>query len=256
MATVMVVDDEADLRDALRINLTLEGHRVIEAADGAEALRMMADQPPDVVVLDVTMPVMDGWEFLATVKAGPAEQAAIPVVILSGRVAEMDRLRGSIEGAIRYIGKPFSLSELCQAVTQAGQGEPEPVKRRRVQQEALARLARLERGERADAGAERSGPRAARPRLTRLELPPLPRRVARRLRSAPRGDHGLGLSSRQSELLHAVAGTPTVKEAAERLGVSRSYVYASLRRIAHQLGVRSGPELSGLARRGAVVTSD
>jgi CheY-like chemotaxis protein len=69
MATVMVVDDEADLRDALRINLTLEGHRVIEAADGAEALRMMADQPPDVIVLDVTMPVMDGWEFLATVKA-------------------------------------------------------------------------------------------------------------------------------------------------------------------------------------------
>jgi CheY-like chemotaxis protein/DNA-binding CsgD family transcriptional regulator len=255
MGTVLVVDDEPDLRDVVRINLALDGHRVIEAGDGAEALRVIGAERPDVIVLDVTMPVVDGWEFLATLKAGPAERAAIPVVILSGRTAEMDRLRGGIEGAIRYIAKPFSVAELRQEVAQANQGDPEPVKRRRAQHEALARLARLERGAHPDGDADRTGRPPARPRLTRLEAVPGPQRPPGRSAALERGQ-GSGLSSGQSRLLRVVGATPSVREAAERLGVSRSYVYATLRRIAHKLGVDSGPELVGLARRGAYAASE
>jgi CheY-like chemotaxis protein/DNA-binding CsgD family transcriptional regulator len=229
MATVLVVDDEPDLRDVVHINLALDGHRVIEAADGAEALEVIGAERPDVIVLDVTMPVMDGWEFLA---------------------------RGGIEGAIRYIAKPFSVAELCQVVAQANQGDPEPVKRRRAQHEALARLARLERGAHPDGEVDRTGRAPARPRMTRLEAAPGPSRRPRGRAAAGGRSRGSGLSSGQSQLLRVVGATPSVREAAERLGVSRSYVYATLRRIAHKLGVGSGPELVGLARRGAYAAGE
>src|ERR1700726_2954030 len=99
MATVLVVDDEADLRELVRINLSLDGHRVLLAADGDEALRVVHDQPPDVIVLDVMMPRRDGWEVLGTIKAERPRQAQIPVLMLTPKVDELDQGRGGIEGA-------------------------------------------------------------------------------------------------------------------------------------------------------------
>jgi DNA-binding response OmpR family regulator len=246
MASVLVVDDEGDIRELVRINLELDGHQVITASSGAEALASLKGHTPDVVVLDVMMPGMDGWEVLATIKADASPAlASVPVLMLTARTDDLDRIRGGIEGAIRYITKPFSLTDLRQEVKHAIEGEPEPVKRRKVQHSALEDLARLEKGDNAGASV------APRPRLTKLEgapeaKPPSPRPP--RLQSAQLQT----LSDKQYELLSAVANTPTVRAAAEQLQVSRSNVYASLRRIARKLSVKTVPELVTIARQGGL----
>jgi CheY-like chemotaxis protein/DNA-binding CsgD family transcriptional regulator len=258
MATVLVVDDEADLRELVRVNLSLDGHLVLQAADGDEALRVVHDQSPDVIVLDVMMPRRNGWEVLGAIKAEAPRQAEIPVLMLTAKVDELDQVRGGIEGAIRYITKPFAVADLRAAVTQALQGEPEPVKRRQAQHLALTRLARLQRVGQENPGSSAdtpSGPPAARPHLTRLEAPVERRSQARQPRP-PVAPRLAKLSTKQSQLLGEVGRTTTVREAAERLGVSRSYVYASLRRIARKLGLRSGPELVGMAREGTLTLAE
>jgi CheY-like chemotaxis protein/DNA-binding CsgD family transcriptional regulator len=261
MATVLVVDDEADLRELVRINLSLDGHRVLLAADGDEALQVVHDEPPDVIVLDVKMPRRDGWEVLGTIKAEAPAQAQIPVLMLTAMTDELDQVRGGIEGAIRYITKPFAVADLRAAVTQALQGEPEPVKRRQAQHRALTRLARLQRVSQSSQPSPDldddtpAGPPAARPHLTRLEAPLGPPYQTRQPRP-PVAPRDANLSTKQFQLLGEVGRTTTVREAAERLGVSRSYVYASLRRIARKLGLRSGPELVGMARQGTFTVAE
>ena len=246
MATVLVVDDEADIRELIRLNLELDGHEVIPAANGAEGLEYAVGEHPDVVVLDVMMPEMDGWETLAQMKASPDPVIAhIPVIMLTARADDLDRIRGGIEGAIRYLTKPFSPSELRSEVADALTGDPEPTKRRKAQNEALEQLARIE------SGTTTPPNRAARPHLTRLERAPEPEPAAKP-GSQIADDKIRTLSDKQRELLAMVGSTPTVSEAAERLQVSRSNVYASLRRIARKLDVRSVPELVLLARTGAI----
>jgi DNA-binding response OmpR family regulator len=250
MALVLVVDDEEDIRELVRINLELDGHKVDTASDGTDALGQLDQCVPDVVILDVMMPGMDGWDVLAKIKsAGVPDLARVPVLMLTARTDDMDRIRGGIEGAIRYITKPFSLSDLREEVRKALEGDPEPVKRRRAQHDALEQLARLEKGEAAQQVA--TGLHEARPRLTKLESAPEARSAPPRqprLQSAQLTQ----LSPKQYELLHAVATTATVRTAAEQLGVSRSNVYASLRRIARKLGVKTVPELVTIARQGGL----
>ena len=247
MATVLVVDDEADIRELIRLNLELDGHEVIAAANGVEGLEYAVGEHPDVVVLDVMMPEMNGWETLSQMKASSDPVIAhIPVIMLTARADDLDRIRGGIEGAIRYLTKPFSPSELRAEVTDALTGDPEPLKRRKAQTEALEQLARIESGT-----SEPPDRTAARPHLTRLERAPDPEPAARGV--APVGDDKVAtLSEKQRELLSTVGSTPTVSEAADRLQVSRSNVYASLRRIARKLDVRSVPELVTMARSGAI----
>ena len=252
MASVLVVDDEEDIRDLVRINLELDGHEVATVSSGAEALERLADEAdlPDVIVLDLMMPGMDGWEVLTQLKTQQSEVAAVPVLLLTARADDLDRIRGGIEGAIRYITKPFTLDDLREEVRKALEGEPELVKRRRAQNEALERLARLERG--AAPMGEEAGPR---PRLTKLEGAPEPREQAVRIRRpAPAAMEEL--SPKQRELLDAIAANPTVRSAAEQLQVSRSNVYASLRRIARKLDMKSVPELVALARQGGLAADE
>src|SRR5438128_2061026 len=142
MGRILIVDDEADIRELVRINLELDGHQVATAGDGAEAMDAVRRMRPELVILDVMMPGVDG---------GPGEARS------------------------QHVRPP------------------------RVSQEAYDTL-----------------------------------------------------SDKQKELLQAVAGTPTVQAAALDLGVSRSNVYASLRRIARKLEVTSVPELVALSRQGGL----
>jgi DNA-binding response OmpR family regulator len=248
MASVLVVDDEEDIRELVRINLELDGHTVAVAGNGAEALDQLRQGVPEIVLLDVMMPGMDGWELLSRMKAERAEVAGVPVLMLTARSDDMDRIRGGIEGAIRYITKPFSLTELRDEVRAALTGDPEPVQRRRAQTQALERLARLERGDHTSGDAGQ-----ARPRLTKLEGAPEAKSPPARLPRIAEAQVA-ALSTKQRELLDAVASTSTVRAAAEQLHVSRSNVYASLRRIARKLDVASVPELVALARQGGFPT--
>jgi CheY-like chemotaxis protein/DNA-binding CsgD family transcriptional regulator len=245
MATVLVVDDEADIRLFVRMNLELDGHRVLAAADGAEALRMIDAERPDLVVLDVLLPEMDGWAVLERVKASAERDVKeIPVLMLTALDGDEDQVRGGIEGAVRYLPKPVSPADLREAVEGALAGEPEPVQRKRAQHGALERLARLEKGSEASARAIDEPPR---PRLGRLEHAPAPASDTR----APLDPARLaGLTRRQVELLDAVSSTSSVTAAADALGMSRSNVYASLRRIGRRISVGSVTELLERARDG------
>lgn len=103
---VLVVDDERLNRSILRAALGREGHQVVEAADGREALERLADGGVDVVLLDIVMPVMDGYETLAAIKADP-NLAHVPVIIISG-VDQVDSVVRCIGmGATDYLTKPF-----------------------------------------------------------------------------------------------------------------------------------------------------
>ncbi len=247
MATVLAVDDEQDILTIIRHNLEREGHRVLTAPNGDRALEIVRDERPDVVVLDVMMPGTDGWGVLNLLKAEREELATIPVLMLTARAADEDRIRGGIEGAIRYLTKPFSPRDLCNEVAAALEGEAEPLKRRKVQKESLAQLARLEK--RTAPGPRRKAEdAAASPHVTRLEHVPGAEADNYQLRSVR--DHLDQLSPKQVELLRALEGSDTVSQAASDLGVSRSNVYASLRRISRKLGVRSVPELLAIVRTG------
>ena len=244
MTRVLVVDDDADIRELVRVTLEMDGHEITEAADGVHALMALERHHHDAVVLDLTMPRLGGWDVLVTLKASADPSlSAVPVILLTALSTDLDRIRGGIEGAVRYLTKPFSPEALRDEVRLAIEG-PEPVQRRRAQQDAMERLA----------GFEKHGPGVAptvapRPHLTRLGPPvdtsPTPRRT-RRLRA----EQVRALSPRQLELLRVVAARPTVLAAAEELRVSRSNVYASLRRIARRLGIASVSELVNLARQG------
>jgi CheY-like chemotaxis protein len=105
---VLVVDDDAATRDVVATVLEDDGYRVETASNGADALRMADQYRPDAVILDVTMPVMDGWTFLETWRTRPAECRS-PVLVLSAKResrAALDR------GAKAYLSKPFDIETL------------------------------------------------------------------------------------------------------------------------------------------------
>ncbi len=104
---ILIVDDEPRMRDLIRLYLQTE-FVVIEASDGSGALRTLSEQTPDLVVLDVMMPGMDGWAVLARVR----EQSPVPVIMLTARGEVPDRLQGLRMGADDYIAKPFDGREL------------------------------------------------------------------------------------------------------------------------------------------------
>jgi DNA-binding response OmpR family regulator len=112
---ILVVDDQQDIRLMCRVNLALEGYQVLEADEGARALDLVRDSHPDLVLLDVMMPGVDGWRVLETMKADP-DLAGIPVVMLTARVQREDELRGWSGGASEYLAKPFNPSTLTEVV--------------------------------------------------------------------------------------------------------------------------------------------
>jgi CheY-like chemotaxis protein len=103
---VLVVDDELAMRALCRVNLTVSGMAVVEARDGREALALVAAERPDLILLDVMMPGLDGWEVAERLAADP-DTREIPIVFLTARADTADRVRGRDLGAVGYVTKPF-----------------------------------------------------------------------------------------------------------------------------------------------------
>ncbi len=112
---ILVVDDEPGIVDIARTNLEGYGYFVIAAYDGHEALKQVRDEMPDLVILDILMPEMDGWDVLEQMEADP-ELAGIPVIMLTARASDEDVLRGLESGAVEYMTKPFYPQDLVAAV--------------------------------------------------------------------------------------------------------------------------------------------
>jgi DNA-binding response OmpR family regulator len=108
MAQVLVVDDADKIRAAVRKLLENAGHEVLEASTGRESLRVLYDAKPDLVLLDVSMPDMDGWEALERIR----ELTWVPILMVTARDAPPDRVKGLRGGADDYIVKPFEPDEL------------------------------------------------------------------------------------------------------------------------------------------------
>jgi DNA-binding response OmpR family regulator len=112
---ILVVDDENYILHILDFSLGAEGYEVITAEDGEEAVRKARDQRPDLVVLDVMMPKMDGFEACRAIKRD-AELSGTPVILLSAKARDVDQKQGYEAGADDYITKPFSPSRLVERV--------------------------------------------------------------------------------------------------------------------------------------------
>ncbi|AGT93274.1 response regulator [Rhodococcus sp. WS1] len=115
MSRILVVDDEPQILRALRINLTVRGYDVVTASTGAGALRAAAERPPDVVILDLGLPDMDGTEVLAGLRGW----CTAPVIVLSARTDSADKVEALDAGADDYVTKPFGMDEFLARVRAA-----------------------------------------------------------------------------------------------------------------------------------------
>ena len=114
-ASVLIVDDDAGLREFIRVNLEAEGYSVREAGSASEGLAALDEEPPDLILLDVLMPQMDGWEMLRRVQERHGVDA-IQVIMYSGKVEEAGKAEE--RGAQAFIGKPFDPAKLLEATKQ------------------------------------------------------------------------------------------------------------------------------------------
>ncbi len=122
---ILIIEDEPPIRRFLRASLTNEGYRLNEAASGEEGLRVASSQPPDLVILDLGLPDIDGHEVLRQLR----EWLAAPIIILSARDQEMQKIKALDNGADDYVTKPFGIGELLArirtAIRHANRVEPE-----------------------------------------------------------------------------------------------------------------------------------
>jgi len=121
---VLVVEDEQDVAELIRYNLAKEGYDVVVVGDGAEALRRAREMKPEVMLLDIMVPQLNGWEVCRRLKQDP-ETRGIAVIMVTGRVEEGDKVLGFEMGADDYVTKPFSPRELMariRAVARRGKG--------------------------------------------------------------------------------------------------------------------------------------
>src|SRR5437763_9919193 len=123
-ARILVVDDNAEIRSLVTELLRRAGHDVVEAGDGRAGLRALHSSPPDLVVLDVSMPGLDGWQTLERIR----DLSDVPVLMLTARAEELERVRGLQAGADDYMVKPFGRQELVarvQALLRRAERHPE-----------------------------------------------------------------------------------------------------------------------------------
>jgi CheY-like chemotaxis protein len=122
---ILVADDDPVILRLLQVNFNLEGFEVHTATRGEEALEKAREHLPDIILLDVMMPGVDGWEVCRRLKEDQAT-AAIPVIFLSARAQDQDRRRGYELGVVAYVTKPFDPGELIEVVQRSLGGSQEP----------------------------------------------------------------------------------------------------------------------------------
>lgn len=111
-ARVLLVEDEPDIREVVRVLLEIAGMSVVEAADGRTALRKLLETAPDIVILDIGIPNLDGWQVLERVR----DMSDIPVLVLTARGSPSEKVRGLTSGADDFVTKPFNSDELVARV--------------------------------------------------------------------------------------------------------------------------------------------
>ena len=122
MPKVLVIDDDATIRVLLENLLALEGHHVILASDGESGLRRVEEEQPDLVVLDVMMPGMDGFEVLSRLRERPGPP--LPVVMLTAMIGDADVWRAWAGGVSSFVAKPFDPMELITQIGALCAGQP------------------------------------------------------------------------------------------------------------------------------------
>lgn len=115
MAKILVAEDEKQIADMISFKLTNGGHRVVHAVDGEQAITLAARELPELILLDVMMPGLNGFEVLRRLKADSTLRS-VPVIMVTAKGHERDVLSGLRGGAVDYIVKPFSLKELSARV--------------------------------------------------------------------------------------------------------------------------------------------
>jgi DNA-binding response OmpR family regulator len=135
MTRVLVIDDEAPIRLLCRVNLEAEGMEVLEASDGPTGLEKARNEEPDVILLDVMMPGLDGWQ-VAEELFDSDSTSSIPIVFLTARAEVRDRARGLDLGGIDYVTKPFNPIELAPLVLdlidRVDRGERDELRREKI----------------------------------------------------------------------------------------------------------------------------
>jgi len=213
MARILVIEDEADIRQVLEYNLKSAGHEVIEAARGLDGLRLLREREPDLVLLDLMLPDMLGTEVCRTIKDNPATRS-LPVVMLTARDEEIDRVVGFEIGADDYVTKPFSVRELILRIRAL-------LRRREV---PAGDASNIEFGNmRIDRAAHRVWVEGAEVELTALEFKLLVTLYERRNRVQSRGallDHVWGMDTKISTR----TVDAHVKRLREKMGAARDYI--------------------------------
>lgn len=264
MSRVLVVDPERKLCELIRSNLQLDGHRVVLAYDRETALAASRQCCPEVATLEVAMG-LDLVELVRDVRSSAADATdptigsdagtgeapagqAPRIVVLTSNTDLLTRALCNLEGALRYINKPFSMGGLRHAVRDV-MAEPLEEQLRRAHLAALGDIGLVEvrAAGRASAGAGH----LAHPRLTRMEVVGA-RSVPPTVDSPAVLDRAL-LSPRLNEMLDAAVACASFPDAAESLGVSCTYLYSSIRRAARRVGIRTGPELLRQMRTGELL---
>jgi len=115
MKKILIADDRSEVVELVKVTLEGEGYQTIDASDGREALEKIGKEKPDLILLDIIMPRMDGFEVLSKVKKDPKTKD-IPVIMLTAKGQKIDKEKGGILGAQDYIIKPFSPSRLLRKI--------------------------------------------------------------------------------------------------------------------------------------------
>lgn len=199
---ILIVEDHDDLADALRTNLRSEGYQATVASDGRQALAMVRADPPDIIVLDLGIPGLDGLALLSRLRA---EGHWCPVLILTARDSDSDKVEGFRLGADDYVTKPFRTLELMARVDAMG--------RRVIRERAVVSV--------------QPAPPAA------VAVPDLSMLTPQQIMNA------CGLTVRQAEVALLIAAGRTNPEIAERLGISRFTARNHAEQILARLDVES-----------------